>query len=186
LKRGYDKAVAEPKQQTVALPSTPLGSFAGAPEVQPHPVAPEMEVARNEPPHTVVPCDRPTNKRQRKEERRSGRHGSSLDGRAKHCCSTIKSPATKLPSALRGTIRVEPIALQIRLAYYSLIDLQLCFYYCRCDYNELLLIRNSITRQKGWYRKPPKFWVIWESIAVFYLIQSLQNSYANDACKIHG
>jgi hypothetical protein len=97
LKRHYDKVVAELEQQRVALPRTPLGPFAEAPEVQPHPVVPEMEVARFEPPHTVVPRGRPTKKRKRKGELRSGMHGSSPEGRAKPCCSTCKKPGHYAP-----------------------------------------------------------------------------------------
>jgi hypothetical protein len=88
----------------------------------------------------------------------------------------VKSPVTMLPSALRGTLRAESIALPICFTYYSVFTYYCVFHSCRCDYNELLLIRNSITRKNGWYRRPPKFWVVsesipqkrvvWESIAV--------------------
>jgi hypothetical protein len=47
-------------------PRTQLGPFPEAPEVEPHPVFPEMEVARVESPHTFVPRGRPTKKRKRK------------------------------------------------------------------------------------------------------------------------
>jgi len=88
----------------------------------------------------------------------------------------VKCPVTMLPSALRGTLGVESIALPICLTYYSVFTYYYVFHLCRCDYNELLLIRNSITRKNGWYWRPPKFWVVsesipqkqvvWESIAV--------------------
>jgi len=97
LKRDYDKAVAEAEQQRFALPRTPLGPFAEAPQVQRHPLVPEMEVTCIEPPHTVVPRGHPTKKRKRKGVLRGGMHGSSPDSRAKLCCSMCKKPGHYAP-----------------------------------------------------------------------------------------
>ena len=89
-------------------PRTPLDPFAEAPEVQPHPVVPEMEVARVEPPYVYCCPTRPSyEKAQTEGSFAVERTVQALKVERSRAAQHVKSPVTMLPSALRGTLRVE-------------------------------------------------------------------------------